>query len=476
MKTFLKPIVCGGMLAALLCTPALAAEPQGDFDLLVNGDAVTFTDAAPKLKDNRSFLPMVATFEALGFPEEDMTWDGAARTVTAVKDNVTVSLTIGENKITVTRGADAAASVAITTDVAPYIDAATSRTYIPVGLVADALGYRVGWDADTYTVIIDDVDAILAANTETYDLMDRYMAYAQKYNEGNYQVTGSYDMTSSSSSSGSYEEEDGTITEVNVDMDQTIAGDYTMLVNQTAFQFDTEMEMGGTLSGQPIAPSTIDVDLRGDLDTGKLYFQSVALSQALGAEDTDAWYSLDMKGLLDEAMPGYYDDLMALSKAGAGMTFSQALEEILKSDTIPLTSTNTTSDYLDVLNALLGDSSFQKSGNTYTSVTSADGASMSFILYTNGDAVTGYGMEMSSTDPTLGMELSMTITMQGDKMDMTMEMATDVAGSSSTMTMTMDGLYESTDTAPTAEPPAGSAVVDVMDLLNSLLESAVSEL
>ena len=475
MKTFLKPIVCGGMLAALLCTPALAAEPQGDFDLLVNGDAVTFTDAAPQLKDNRSFLPMVATFEALGFPEEDMTWDGAARTVTATKDNVTVSLTIGENKITVTREADATASSGtVTTDVAPYIDASTSRTYIPVGLVADALGYRVGWDEDTYTVIIDDVDAILAANTETYDLMDRYMAYAQKYNEGNYRVTGSYDAASSSSSSGSYEDTEGNVIQVDVDMDQTIAGDYTMLVNQTAFQFDTDMEMGGTLSGQPIAPTTIDMDLRGDLDTGKLYFQSVALSQMLGAEDTDAWYSLDMKGLLDEVMPGYYDDLMALSKAGSGMTFTQALEEVLKSDAVPLTSASTTSDYLTALNLLVGDSNFQKSGNTYTSVISVDGTSMSFILYTNGDVVTGYGMEMSSTDPTLGMDLSMAITMQDDEMTMTMEMTTDEPESS--MTMTMDGLYESTDTSPTAEPPAGSSVVDVMDLLNSLLTSDSSEL
>ena len=67
MKQFLRPILCGGVLAALLCTPSLAAD-EGDFSLLVNGKPVTFSDTAPVLKDGRSFLPMAATFEALGFP------------------------------------------------------------------------------------------------------------------------------------------------------------------------------------------------------------------------------------------------------------------------------------------------------------------------------------------------------------------------------------------------------------------------
>ena len=92
MKKILRPILCGGVLAALLCTPSLAAE-QGDFSLLVNGEPVTFTDAAPVLKDGRSFLPMAATFEALGFPAEDMTWDSDTQTAAASKDGTTISLT-----------------------------------------------------------------------------------------------------------------------------------------------------------------------------------------------------------------------------------------------------------------------------------------------------------------------------------------------------------------------------------------------
>ena len=88
MKHLLRPILCGGVLAALLCTPSLAAG-EGDFSLLVNGEPVTFSDAAPVLKDGRSFLPMAATFEALGFPAGQINWFAPDRTVTAVKPDVT---------------------------------------------------------------------------------------------------------------------------------------------------------------------------------------------------------------------------------------------------------------------------------------------------------------------------------------------------------------------------------------------------
>ena len=98
MKKILRPILCG-VLAALLCTPSLAAD-EGDFSLLVNGEPVTFTDAAPALKDGRSFLPAVTTFQALGFAQEDIVWNGETQTITASKDGTTISLTVGDSAAT----------------------------------------------------------------------------------------------------------------------------------------------------------------------------------------------------------------------------------------------------------------------------------------------------------------------------------------------------------------------------------------
>ena len=459
MKKILRPILCGGVLAALLCTPSLAAE-QGDFSLLVNGEPVTFTDAAPVLKDGRSFLPMAATFEALGFPAEDMTWDSATQTASASKDGTTISLTIGKKAIQVTQ-AGAAAGVSIETDTAPYIDAATSRTYIPVGLVADALGYRVAWDGETSTVIIDDVDAILAENTETYERMDQYLDYARKYSQGNYQVEGSYLLTSAPG-----EMESG------AEIINTIGGDYNLISSQTAMQFAMDMSIGGTIMGAPISPIDMNLDMRADLDTGLLYlyFQSEDLEQLMNNnvqvngetiefQIPDQWYSLDMKAVYDEAYgPGFYEELIALSAASQEAAFAQTLEELLKSDTLILTSTATTSDYLEALNQLLGDSHFQKSGSTYTSTLEQDGVTLLFHLYTSGGQVNGYGMEMTASETT-GMEMTMTMEMQGDDMSLLMEMAG--------MTMEMDGTYRPSSAAPETEPPAGATVVDLWELLTT---------
>lgn len=482
MKKILRPILCGGVLAALLCTPSLAAE-QGDFSLLVNGEPVTFTDAAPVLKDGRSFLPAVTTFQALGFAQEDIVWDGETQTVTASKDGAAISLTVGDSAVTWTgpswsqtsedgtSGSAGGSGGIAYLDAAPYIDPATNRTYIPVGLVADILGCRVAWDGETSTVIIDDVDAILAENTETYELMDQYLDYARKYSQGNYQVEGSYLLTSAPG-----EMESG------VEIIHTVGGDYSLISSQTAMQLDLGVSIGGTIMGAPISPTDMDLDMRADLDTGMLYlyFQSEDLEQLMNNnvqingetiefQIPDQWYSLDMKALYDEAYgPGFYEELLALNAVGTNQeaTFAQTLEELLKSDTLTLTSTATTSDYLEALNQLLGDSHFQKSGSTYTSTPidlEEDGSRIlvAFQLYTSGGKVNGYGLEMTIAD-TEGTALALTAEMRDSKMEMLMDF--QMPGELS-MTMEIDGAYQRTSTAPTTEPPAGATVVDLMDAL-----------
>ena len=104
MKKHLRLLLCTGVTAALLTLPALAADndtipaKQGDFYVMVNGEYVTFPDAVPQIRENRSCLPFVAVFEQLGFAEEDMTWDGATGTVTAVKPDVSYTAFQGNTK------------------------------------------------------------------------------------------------------------------------------------------------------------------------------------------------------------------------------------------------------------------------------------------------------------------------------------------------------------------------------------------
>ena len=453
MKKIWHSMLCGGALAALLCTPALAAG-EGDFSLVVNGEPVSFTDALPQLRENRSFLPMAATFQALGYEDGTITWDNDARTVTAEKDGVTLLLAIGKQEIKVT-GPEGEET--IPTDVAPYIDPASDRTYIPVGLVADALDYNVGWDGNTATVMIDDVDAILEANTATYAWMDRYMEYGRKYTQDACQVTGGYQMELTAESAA----EDGTLDYRFF----TSKGYYTMLQSLKALQFDTDMVLSTSAPSQGTTSLDVDAAMRMNLETGKLYFQSEALSGMMGAEQTDSWYLMNLKSTMDGLYgSGYYQELMALAYQENDGGFGEALALSLREFT-PASPDMTTKDMLQLYNQLFSDEAFQKSGSSYVSSSQWDGVDLTFTLFTTGgNQVSGYAMELSANDPS-GLSMVMTASMKNDKMEMNMELH----GMGMDMTMTMDGAYRRTSTKPAGTPPAGAEVVDVMELLLSMV-------
>ena len=475
MKKLFRSVLCAALLTMAVCIPSFAAErevpaQQGDFYVLVNGEYVTFTDAVPQIQSDRSCLPFVAVFEQLGFAEEDMTWNGETSTVTATKDDLTISLTIGQKQITLIEGEK---TNVIDTDVAPYINPALSRTYVPFGLVADALGYRVGWDAQQRTVIIDDVAAILAANEETYTLMDKYMAYNKEFTAKNQSVSGKYAMDYTV---------DAAVAEEATAIDVSANGTYKMITaGSTALEFDTDMTIDVNIDGADAAeaeamlaifPLDVDFAMRGDMADGVLYFQSNAMATLAGQpEMANAWFKLDMAAIMAQSqeMIGMdYATLMQMSMDSMDKSFAESLPEILAS--MPLISAEmTTTDFLAQLNAILADSAFKQSGSTYTSTVTQDGATISFALYTSGNKVTGYAMNLAAADPSFG-EIELVATMKQDKMDLTMKMDFEVAVDESssvsmTMDMAMDGTYKTTSTAPATQPPAGATVIDLFQLL-----------
>ena len=445
MKKLFRTMLCAAVAAAALCVSAFAADTvpakQGDFYVEVNGQYVTFTDAVPQIKDDRSCLPFAAVLKQLGFADDHIRWNGDTRTVTADKDGVTVALTIDQKSITVTRNGK---TETVTTDVAPYIDAKTSRTYVPLGLVADTLGYKVGWDAKQGTVIIDDVDAILAANKETYTLMDKYMEYSRTFTEKNQQVKGSYgadvamDMVTEDGKASTGFKMDGTY-------QMTMAG-------STQMQFSTRMNMDAkvTADGQDAGaalgdmfPMTLNMELRGDLEKGTLYLQSPELASMIGQPGmANAWFKLDMKGMFDS------------TAAQTGMSYTELMQTVM-------TAPATTKDTLAVLNALCADSAFKKSGSDYVSTLDMGGeGKLTMTLYTSGGKVNGYAMTM--TVEADGVKAAVNAEVKNSKM--TAKLAFGIAMDDLTMqmNMTMDGAYAATNSKPATEPPAGATIVDMV--------------
>ena len=438
MRKMVRTMALTASAMLLFGASALAAEP---IKVQVNGQPITFADAQPEAKEGRTYIPMRATFNALGFEDESIAWDSATSTVTAKRGDLEISLKLGEKKVTVT---EAGETRTVETDAAAY--AANSRTYVPVRVVAEAAGCNVGWDNDDRTVLIDDVDALLAANTETYTIMEKYVEYGKSLSSDNVAMKGDVAMTMAMAE----------VADVKVD------GKYDAVASDTAVQMTMDLNMVASAEDVPAETMKIDADVRGDMETGVFYFKSDALSEMMGA--TNIWFKMDMNEMMssDEmtaALGGMnYADLLKLSKDSQKMGFSESLAAVLKA--IPLTDKDMTAkQVLDMVNALVGDSAFEKQENTYMSETEIEGAKLTIALPTSGEKVTGISILVSAE----GQDV-MKITMQGSKLQMTMNFSDDELGMA--LEMTMNATYSKASKAPVTEPPAGASVMDLSAMMD----------
>lgn len=102
----------------------------GSSDMVVNNVVVT-GDAAPYVKNSRTYVPIRALTQAFGAKVD---WNGTDRTVTVTLGDKVVVMTVDKTDYTVD-------GTAKTMDVAPEI--VGDRTYVPVRFVGEALGFDV---------------------------------------------------------------------------------------------------------------------------------------------------------------------------------------------------------------------------------------------------------------------------------------------------------------------------------------------
>ncbi len=142
-----------GSAAAVMSSPELydtILNPLdydlGEIKIIVSGSAVK-PDVPPYTENDRVMIPLRAIFEALGAEVE---WDDAAQMVTARKDGITISLTIGANVIVVT---DSYGTKEVELDSPAVIR--DDRTMVPLRAVSETLGFDVRWDELTRTVYVE---------------------------------------------------------------------------------------------------------------------------------------------------------------------------------------------------------------------------------------------------------------------------------------------------------------------------------
>lgn len=129
-------------------TPYLIdSSADSQIQVLYNGERVSFgnTGQNPIMENDRTLVPLRAVFEAMG---AEVMWDETTETITAVRDNTTIELTLGDT--TLYKNGEAA----MTLDVPAKT--VNDRTVVPVRAVAESFGAQVGWVDSAQIVVIQE--------------------------------------------------------------------------------------------------------------------------------------------------------------------------------------------------------------------------------------------------------------------------------------------------------------------------------
>ncbi len=142
MNNTMKKKIFALTLSALCIMAVSASVYAADISIVVDGDKVE-SDVAPQITaEGRTIVPLRVISETLG---AEVSWDGEAKKVTAVKDGNTLALTIGEKKM-VNNGDEVSLD-----SPAQIID---GRTMVPLRVISESFGCEVGWDGETKTVTV----------------------------------------------------------------------------------------------------------------------------------------------------------------------------------------------------------------------------------------------------------------------------------------------------------------------------------
>ena len=468
MRRFCKRALAVLTAAAMLSagSSALAAEGDVGISVQLDGQTLTFSDAAPEARDGRTFLPVRAVFEAMG---AQVSYDAASGAVTAVRDGTTVTMTLGSTEASVTMDG---ITTPVVMDVAPY--AHDNRTYVPVRFAAQAFGCIVGWDADDRTVILIDTEKLVEDTIAKYDytLLEKYLAYGQTYSTGIWDMEAAFDAelalgVAPITMDG---ELTGTVADgMRMDAAMALRMDLQELLDSLTEGAGGGMSATDTALLDSLADEGIAMDIRGDLERGQLYFRFGGdfMTTALGV-DENTWFSMDMAAMY-EAMGMDYSGL--LSMAAGDVDYSGLLSTLLALAVTEPTDKDTAysdlSAAVDLAAQLLRDDAWTASGNDrilhYSLEQGGAAADLTFTLTLDGEDVAAYSVDVSLLyiDPDTGMATALTLydAMGGD--DRMAGSLSLMVGDLLTFDIRMTGTYTPGDAAPETQPPEGARVTEL---------------
>ena len=157
LKKILHTLIIITILLTMSNPFASMANSQNEARILYNGNELA-TDVKPVTINSRIMLPMRVVFEAFG---AEIIWDNATKTATGKKEDITVTVRVGQEYAYVNNRKvwlDSPAAII------------SGRTLVPLRFVAEAFNMEVTWDGKTKVASIKD---------------EIYLASSYKLNVGN---------------------------------------------------------------------------------------------------------------------------------------------------------------------------------------------------------------------------------------------------------------------------------------------------
>ncbi len=166
MKKLISLALVVLMLAGMLVIPASAED---EIAVLLRGELLEF-DVQPQIIKGRTLVPMRTIFEELGAMVD---WNGDTKTVTSVREDKTIILTIDSYTMYVN-------DEAVTLDVAPCL--INGRTMVPARAVSESFNLKVDWDNEWRAVLITDS---FDAEKNKYDVVKELIIKYGEYDSEN---------------------------------------------------------------------------------------------------------------------------------------------------------------------------------------------------------------------------------------------------------------------------------------------------
>lgn len=144
-----RKITFAAAMAIVLATSGSASA----VDIYYKNEPVR-TDVAPVIEKGRTLVPIAVITESMGAKTK---WDAKTKKVEILKDNITLHLWLGRDDYGV-ENKETGGFTALMDVPAKSIN---GRTMVPLGVIADAFGSKVVWDAKTQSVLIDSDISVL---------------------------------------------------------------------------------------------------------------------------------------------------------------------------------------------------------------------------------------------------------------------------------------------------------------------------